>query len=107
MAFDGTNTQSLDRFVFHEVFLGRYTHARGQRMSITVLYLHVIFTPLYLGYRSQRAGADGGGVFTFSGGFAEAQRRQAENAARQAREHEEYKNRVREFGTLFFVLHLD
>lgn len=37
-------------------------------------------------------------MYTFSGGFAESQQRQADNAARQKKENEEYKQRVREFG---------
>lgn len=55
------------------------------------------------GYRSQRAGAAGGGVYAFSEGLAEAQRRQSENAARQANAKQEYEQRVRDFGTHLYT----
>lgn len=61
----------------------------------------------YLGYRDQRAGADGGGVYTFSGGFAESQERQAENARHQQRKNEAYIRRVQEFGIVFYTVHFN
>ena len=53
---------------------------------------------IYLGYRYQRSGRGGGGVFTFSTGYAESQRRQEEHAERVAHQNAEYEKRKRELG---------
>jgi hypothetical protein len=73
-------------------------HTQRDSVCSPLFHIDASFLRVLLGYRSQRAGAAGGGVFAFSGGYAEAQQRQAENAARQAKEYEEYKQRVRDFG---------
>lgn len=52
-----------------------------------------------IGYRYQRSGGAGKGVFTFSDGFAESQARQANNTERQRKENEEYEKRKRELGS--------
>jgi len=51
-----------------------------------------------LGYREQRSGAFGGGVYTFSDGFAESQKRQEENQKKQQAVNEAYQERVRQLG---------
>lgn len=52
----------------------------------------------FIGYRHQRSGGAGAGVYSFSGDFAESQKRQQSNSERQARDKEEYEKRRREFG---------
>jgi hypothetical protein len=47
------------------------------------------------GFRSERRGAGGGGLFAFSGGFAESQTRQEEN---KRKDKEEYRKRFEELG---------
>ncbi|KAH9483848.1 Chaperone protein DnaJ [Psilocybe cubensis] len=65
-------------FMFAETLFGRYTRSKGQR------------------YRYERSGRTGGGIYSFSGGLAKSQERQARNTERQRRENEEYEKRKRE-----------
>ncbi|KAF7977706.1 hypothetical protein HWV62_2972 [Athelia sp. TMB] len=66
------------RWMFEEVLKNRFSRSKGKR------------------YRSQRVGAAGGGVHTYSGWFAQVQEAQEGNWIRQMKEHEEYRQRVHE-----------
>lgn len=74
---------------------GRYSYSTGQRK----LDCHPSRkTDRSVGYRYQRSGKASEFVYAFSGGFAESQKRQQDNQARQKSEQDEYLKRVREFG---------
>jgi hypothetical protein len=88
--------------MFEEMIFGRFSRAKGQRKQFFMFHVFVAIVSqrIPLGYRHQRSGATGGGIYAFSGGFAESQQRQSENTESQRREREAYEKRLREFGAL-------
>jgi len=59
-----------------------------------------------IGYRYERSGSAGTGLYAFSGDFATSQRRQAFNADRQRKEKEAYERRLRDLGRFIFHAYL-
>jgi hypothetical protein len=81
--------------MFAEMLFNRYSYAKGRRACIPLTCFFMFSTAMLPGFRSERRGAAGGGLFAFSGGFAESQTRQEEN---KRKDKEEYVKRVEELG---------
>jgi hypothetical protein len=89
--------------MFTESLFNRYSRAKGQRESPKFLFICLIVTSFVIGYRHQRSGAGGTGVYTFSSDFAASQR-QASNTDCQTKEKEAYEERMRDLGTFYFCI---